>query len=96
MIAQWPPKPRYEAAKRLREAINVTAQTNALADFVASTYVSTREAVERLQEMRDTVTKAVTDIDALLAGLDAYSRTAKQARDIRDSLTAVIDESPRS
>lgn len=96
MIAQWPPKPRYEAAKRLREAINVTAQTNALADFVASTYVSTREASTRLQEMRDTVTKAVTDIDALLAGLDAYSRTAKQARDIRDSLKAVIDESPRS
>lgn len=94
MIAQWPPKPRYKT-KRLREAINVTAQTNALADFVASTYVSTREAVERLQEMRDTVTKAVTDIDALLAGLDAYSRTAKQARDIRDSLTAVIDESGR-
>lgn len=96
MIAQWPPKPRYKSAKRLREAIDVTAQTNALADFVASTYVNTREAVERLQEMRDTVTKAVTDIDALLAGLDAYSRTAKQARDIRDSLTAVIDESPRS
>lgn len=96
MIAQWPPKPRYESAKRLREAINVTAQTNALADFVASTCVSSREAVERLQEMRDMVTKAVTDIDALLAGLDAYSRTAEQARDIRDSLTAVIDESPRS
>lgn len=95
MIAQWPPKPRYESAKRLREAINVTAQTNALADFVASTCASSREAVERLQEMRDTVTKAVTDIDALLAGLDTYSRTAKQARDIRDSLTAVIDESDR-
>ena len=96
MIAQWPPKPRYESAKRLREAINVTAQTNALADFVASMCTSSRKAVERLQEMRDMVTKAVTDIDALLAGLDAYSRTAKQARDIRDSLTAVIDESPRS
>ena len=96
MIAQWPPKPRYESAKRLREAINVTAQTNALADFAASMCTSSREAVERLQEMRDMVTKAVTDIDALLAGLDAYSRTAKQARDIRDSLTAVIDESPRS
>lgn len=94
MIAQWPPKPRYKT-KRLREAINVTAQTNALADFVASMCTSSREAVERLQEMRDMVTKAVTDIDALLAGLDAYSRTAKKARDIRDSLTAVIDESDR-
>lgn len=71
MIAQWPPKPRYESAKRLREAS------------------------ARLQEMRDTVTKAVTDIDALLAGLDTYSRTAKQARDIRDDLAAVIDESGR-
>lgn len=95
MIAQWPPKPRYESAKRLREAINVTAQTNALADFVASTCASSREVSTRLQEMRGTVTKAVTDIDALLAGLDAYSRTAKQARDIRDSLAAVIDESGR-
>ena len=95
MIAPWPPKPRYKT-KRLREAINTAAQTNALTDFMASTYVSTREAVELLQEMRDTVTKAVTDIDALLAGLDTYSRTAKQARDIRDSLTAAINESHRS
>lgn len=94
MIAPWPPKPRYKT-KRLRKAINAPAQENALADFVASTYVSTREASTRLQEMRDTVTKAVTDIDALLAGLDAYSRTAEQAQDIRDSLAAVIDESGR-
>lgn len=94
MIAPWPPKPRYKT-KRLRKAINAQAQENVLADFVASTYVSTREASTRLQEMRDTVTKAVTDIDALLAGLDAYSRTAEQTRDIRDSLAAVIDESGR-
>lgn len=45
--------------------------------------------------MRDTVTQAVTDIDALLAGLDAYSRTAKQARGIRDDLDALINESDR-
>lgn len=94
MIAPWPPKPRYKT-KRLRKAINAQTQENALADFVTSTYVSTREASTHLQEMRDTVTKAVTDIDALLAGLDAYSRTAEQARDIRDSLAAVIDESGR-
>lgn len=96
MIAPWPPKPRYEAAKRLREAVNARAQTDALADFIASTYASTREAALRLQEMRNAVTQAVTDIDALLAGLDAYSRTAKQARNIRDDLAALIDESPRS
>ena len=94
MIAPWPPKPRYKT-KRLREAINTEAQTNALTDFMASTYASIREASARLQEMRDTVTKAVTDIDALLAGLDTYSSTAKQARDIRDNLAAVIDESGR-
>ena len=45
--------------------------------------------------MRNTVTKAITDIEALLAGLDTYSRTAEQARDIRDSLAAVINESGR-
>ena len=94
MIAPWPPKPRYKT-KRLRKAINTPAPADALADFIASTYASTREVVERLQEMRDTVTKAVTDIDALLAGLDTCSSTAKQMRDIRDSLTAVIDESGR-
>lgn len=95
MIPTWPPKPRHESAKRLREAINARTQTDALADFVASTYASTREAALRLQEMRDVVTQAVTDIDALLAGLDTYSRTAKQARNIRDDLAAVIDESDR-
>lgn len=96
MIPAWPRKsPHAKAAKRLREAVNARAQTDALADFIASTYASTREAVERLQEMRDAVTAAVTDIDALLAGLDAYSRTAKQARNIRDDLAAVIDESAR-
>ena len=93
MIAPWPPKPRYKAAKRIREAINSRAQTDALAAFMASTYASTREAALRLQEMRDAVTQAVTDIDALLAGLDTYSSTAKQARNIRDDLAAVIDES---
>jgi hypothetical protein len=96
MIAPWPRKsPHAKAAKRLREAVNTTAHTDALADFVASTYASTREASTRLQEMRDTVTQAVTDIDALLAGLDAYSRTAKQARGIRDDLDALINESDR-
>lgn len=95
MIPTWPPKPRHNT-KPLREAVTARAQTDALADFVASTYVSTREAVARLQEMRDAVTQAVTDIDALLAGLDTYSSTAKQARNIRDDLAAVIDESGRS
>ena len=94
MIAPWPPKPRYKT-KRLREAINVTAQTNALTYFIASTYVSSRETSTRLQAMRDTVTKALTDLEALLAGLDTYSRTAKQTRDIRDNLAAIIDESGR-
>ena len=94
MIAPWPPKPRYKT-KRLRKAINTAAQTNALTDFMASTYVSARETSTRLQAMRNTVTKATTDLEALLAGLDTYSRTAKQTRDIRDNLAAIIDESGR-
>lgn len=94
MIAPWPPKPRYKT-KRLREAINTAAQTNALTDFIASTYVSSRETSTRLQAMRNTVTKAITDLEALLAGLDTYSSTAKQTRDIRDNLAAIIDESGR-
>lgn len=94
MIAPWPPKPRHNT-KKLREAINARSQAAALADFVASTYASTREAALRLQVMRDAITQAVTDIDALLAGLDTYSRTAKKARNIRDDLAAVINESNR-
>lgn len=95
MIAPWPPKPRYKT-KPLREAINVTAQTNALADLIASTYASTREANTRLQEMRAAITQVITDLDALITGLDAYSRTAEQAHEIRDSLAAAIDESDRA
>lgn len=95
MIAPWPPKPRYKT-KRPRKAINTAAQTNALADFIASTYASTREANTRLHEMRDAITQVITDLDALITGLDAYSRTAEQTRDIRDNLAAIIDESPRS
>lgn len=91
MIAQWPPKPRYKT-KRLREAINVTAQTNALADFVASTYVSTREAVERLQAMQDAVAKAVEDIDYLVICLYDNPRQAARAQKIRDDLAALINE----
>lgn len=95
MIAPWPPKPRYKT-KRLRKAINVTAQTNALADLIASTYASTREANTRLQEMRAAITQVITDLDALITGLDTYSSTAEQAHEIRDNLAAIIDESPRS
>lgn len=94
MITPWPPKPRYKAEKRLREAINTTAHTDALADFVASTYASTREATVRLQEMRDAVTKALADIDALRSTqTDDISNT--HLTNIRDELAAVLDESAR-
>lgn len=92
MIATWPPKPRYESAKRLREAINVTAQTNALADFVASMCASSREAVERLQAMQDAVAKAVEDIDYLVICLYDNPRQAARAQNIRDDLDALINE----
>lgn len=95
MIAQWPPKPRYESAKRLREAVETTARADALADFVASTYASAREAVERLQVMQDTVAKALADIDALRSTqTDNVSNT--HLTNIRDDLAAAIDESARS
>ena len=94
MIAPWPPKPRYEAAKRLREAIDTTAHADALADFVASTYVSTREAVERLQALQAAVAKALADIDALRSTqTDNVSNT--HLTNIRDDLAALIDESDR-
>jgi hypothetical protein len=95
MIAQWPPKPRYESAKRLREAVETTARADALADFVASTYASAREAVERLQVMQDAVAKALADIDALRSTqTDNVSNT--HLTNIRDDLAAAIDESARS
>lgn len=94
MIAHWPPKPRYEAAKRLREAANTTAHTDALADFIASAYVSTREATARLQAMQDAVTKALADIDSLRSTQDD-DITNRHLTNIRDDLAALIDESDR-
>nr|DAK31113.1 MAG TPA: hypothetical protein [Caudoviricetes sp.] len=93
MIAPWPPKPRYNT-KRLREAINARAQADALADFIAATYKSTREAAERLQEMRDAINKAIADIDSLRSD-KAADITNRHLTNIRDDLAAVIDESDR-
>lgn len=94
MIPTWPPKPRYEAAKRLREAINARAQADALADFIASTYKSSREAATRLQIMRDAIEKAIADIDSLRASHTA-DVTNRHLTNIRDDLAAVLDESAR-
>ncbi len=90
MIAPWPRKsPHAKAAKRLREAVNTTAHTDALANFVASTYASTREAVARLQEMRDAIAQAITDIDSLRSTqADDISNT--HLTNIRDELAAII------
>jgi len=87
--------PHAKAAKRLREAVNARAQTDALAGFVASTSASAREAVERLQAMQDAVAKAVADLDYLAICLYDNPRQAGRAQNIRDDLAAVIDESGR-
>lgn len=94
MIAHWPPKPRYEAEKRLREAINARAQTNALADFIAAAYKSSREAAERLQVMRDAIEKALADIDALRSDKNT-DVSNKHMTNIHDDLAALLDESER-
>lgn len=93
MIAAWPPKPRYNT-KKLREAVNARAQADALADFIAAAYKSTREAVERLQAMQDTVAKALADIDRLRS-TQAADITNQHLTNIRDDLAAVLDESAR-
>lgn len=93
MIAQWPPKPRYNT-KKLREAVNARAQADALADFIAAAYKSTREAVERLQAMQDAVAKALADIDRLRS-TQAADITNQHLTNIRDDLAAVLDESAR-
>lgn len=93
MIAPWPPKPRYNT-KRLREAINARAQADALADFIAATYKSTREADERLQEMRDTINKAIADIDSLRSD-KAADITNRHLTNIRDDLAALTSERAR-
>lgn len=94
MIAPWPPKPRYEAAKRLREAIDTTAYADALADFMLGVCSSTREALEELREMRDVVSKTIAGIELLLSDQgDNVSNT--HLANIRDDLAAGLDESPR-
>lgn len=96
MIAPWPRKsPHAKAAKRLREAVNARAHADALANFVASTYVSTREATARLQAMQDAVAKAVADLDYLAICLYDNPRQAGRAQNIRDDLADVLDESGR-
>ena len=92
MIAHWPPKPRYKAEKRLREAINARAQTDALADFMAATYKSSREADARLQDMLDAIVKALADIDSL-RGDKTDDVTNRHLTNIRNDLAAVIAES---
>lgn len=95
MIAPWPTKRRYKAAKQLRETISVTVKANALAEFVASMYVSSREATERLHVMQEVITKALADIDALRND-PAPEAPNRALMNIRDNLAAVIDESDRA
>ena len=91
MIPTWPPKPRYNT-KNLREAVNARAQTDALADFMASAYKSSREADARLQDMCDAIEKALADIDSLRSA-KTDDITNRHLTNIRDDLAAVIDES---
>lgn len=93
MIAPWPPKPRYNT-KKLREAVNARAQAGALAGFIAAAYKSSREAIERLQIMRDAIEKALADIDSLHASHTADVSNA-HLTNIRDELAAILDESDR-
>lgn len=93
MIAPWPPKPRYNT-KKLRESVNARAQADALADFIAAAYKSTRETAERLQAMQDAVAKALADIDRLRDDKTA-DITNQHLTNIRDDLAAVLDESAR-
>ena len=46
MIPTWPPKPQYEAEKRLREAIDTTTYADALA---VNTLIHTAKKVENGQ-----------------------------------------------
>lgn len=94
MIAPWPPKPRYEAATRLREAIGTTAHADALTDFMLGVCRDRREALEHLLEMRDVVTKAIASIDALLSDQGDGISNAHMTN-IRDDLSALLDESDR-
>lgn len=93
MIPAWPPKPRYNT-KKLREAIDTTTYADALTDYMLGVCRSRREALEELREMRDVVTKAIADIEALLSDQgDGISNT--HGANIRDGLAALIDESDR-
>lgn len=94
MIPTWPPKPQYEAEKRLREAIDTTTYADALTDFMLGVCMSRREALEHLREMRDVVTKAIADIDALLSDQgDGISND--HATNIRDTIDTITSERTR-
>lgn len=93
MIAQWPPKPRYNT-KKLREAIDTTAHADALSDYMLGVCRSRREALEELREMRDVVSKAIAGIEVLLSDQgDNVSNT--HLTSIRDDLAALTSERAR-
>lgn len=94
MIPAWPPKPRYKAAKRLREAIDTAAHADVPVDVILYVLRSRREALEHLQATQDAVIKAVADIDSLRASHTA-DITNRHLTNIRDDLAAVLDESAR-
>ena len=94
MIPTWPPKPQYEAEKRLREAIATTTYADALSDFMLGVCRSRREALEHLREMRDVVSKAIAGIEVLLSDQgDNVSNT--HLTNIRDDLAALTSERAR-
>lgn len=94
MIAPWPPKPQYEAEKRLREAIDTTAHADALSDYMLGVCRSRREALEELREMRDVVSKAIAGIEVLLSDQgDGISND--HATNIRDTIDTITSERTR-
>jgi len=67
MIAQWPPKPRYESAKRLNDAITIAK----LGDAINELAESMRKAAQVNSDLAD---KIRDDLAALEAAIDESDR----------------------
>ena len=96
MIAPWPHESPYkDSINNLHAAIGSQMQKDMVSGFFATKQGLVRGAVAYKQAVDEVIRQALADLDVLIADLDYNHSATKKARNIRDDLAAIIDESAR-
>lgn len=96
MIPTWPHESPYkDSINNLHAAIDSQMQKDMVSGFFATKQGLVRGAVAYKQAVDEVIRQALADLDALIADLDYNHSATKKARNIRDDLAAIIDESAR-